>query len=155
MIALVQRVIRATVTASDPDREAAIGPGLLVLLCAMQGDEDRDVVWMANKLAGLRIFRDEDDRMNRSVSDTGGEVLVVSQFTLAGDCHNGFRPSFIRAASPQDGSRLVDATVEALRLTQGLRSVATGWFGAAMEVSLINDGPVTIWVDSRGNVPKG
>ena len=148
MIALVQRVTRALVRATDPSRSASIDDGLLVLLCAMRDDEDRDVTWMANKLAGLRIFRDEDNRMNLSVADTGGAVLVVSQFTLAGDCRKGFRPSFVRAAEPEAGERLVDATVEALRSTHSL-DVATGWFGAAMQVELVNDGPVTIWIDSK------
>jgi D-tyrosyl-tRNA(Tyr) deacylase len=152
MIALVQRVTRAAVRASDPDRVAAIEHGLLVLLCGMNGDDDRDVTWMANKIAGLRIFPDDDDRMNLSVTDTRGAILVVSQFTLAGDCRKGFRPSFIRAAEPAEGERLVDATVDTLRTAHGL-SVATGWFGAAIQDELVNDGPVTIWIDS--NQEKG
>jgi D-tyrosyl-tRNA(Tyr) deacylase len=148
MISLVQRVARASVETFDPPRRASIKRGLLVLVCAMQGDEDRDVIWMANKLAGLRIFPDADARMNRSLRDIGGAMLVVSQFTLAGDCTKGFRPSFIRAAAPAQGEAQYEALVKTLR-DSALMDVQTGVFGASMQVELVNDGPVTIWIDSR------
>ena len=148
MIGLVQRVSRAAVHTQDPPRTASIDRGLLVLVCAMQDDENRDVVWMANKLAGLRIFPDAERRMNLSVTDVGGAVLLVSQFTLAGDCTKGFRPSFIRAAEPAQGEARYEALVQTLQATTSL-VVETGVFGASMQVDLVNDGPVTIWIDSR------
>ena len=103
MIAVVQRVSRASVTVESPKHHAEIGPGLCVLLCAVQGDTEAEADWMAGKLARLRIFRDEQDKMNRSVQDIKGEALVISQFTLAGETSNGNRPSFIGAAAPELG----------------------------------------------------
>ena len=147
MITLVQRVTRASVCTQDPPRQRNIELGLLVFVCAMGDDTPDDVDWMANKLAGLRIFPDDDGRMNRSVLDVGGSMLVVSQFTLAGDCRKGFRPSFVKAAEPAAGQELFEAVAAALQGTHGV-PIETGVFGASMQVELVNDGPVTIWIDS-------
>lgn len=147
MIALVQRVTRASVCTQDPLRKRHIELGLLVFVCAMADDTPDDVAWMSNKLAGLRIFADDDGRMNRSVLDVGGSMLVVSQFTLAGDCRKGFRPSFVKAAEPVAGQALFEALAEALHATHDV-PIETGVFGASMQVELVNDGPVTIWIDS-------
>ena len=144
MRALVQRVTEARVSVSG----AVIGetgPGLLILVCAMQGDTDAAPQKLAKKIAAMRIFKDDDGRMNRSVLDTRGSALVVSQFTLAADTSRGNRPGFSTAAPPEDGERLYEAFARHLQ-EQGV-PVATGRFGADMEVSLINDGPVTIWLD--------
>lgn len=122
-----------------------IGPGLLVLLGVADGDDDRDAATMADKIVGLRIFRDEAGAMNRSVADVDGAVLVVSQFTLIADVRKGRRPSFIGAAGPTEAVRLVDAVTA--RIAAAGIPVATGEFGAAMEVTLVNDGPVTIVFD--------
>ena len=147
MIAVVQRVTHASVTVDAEDFRATIGPGLCVLLGIEQGDDDADAEWMAGKLARLRIFRDDDDKMNRSVQDIGGEVLVVSQFTLAGDCSKGNRPSFVAAAAPDLGRRLYEDVASRLRTEHNL-PVKTGSFGAMMKVELLNDGPVTLIVRS-------
>jgi D-tyrosyl-tRNA(Tyr) deacylase len=147
MIAVVQRVSRASVTVESEGHHAAIGPGLCVLLCAEVGDGDAQVSWMAGKLARLRIFRDDQDKMNRSVQDVAGEVLVVSQFTLAGDCRQGNRPSFIGAANPEEGERLYLQVCRLLREEHNL-PVKTGVFGAMMAVEIHNDGPVTLIVRS-------
>ncbi|RMD93939.1 MAG: D-tyrosyl-tRNA(Tyr) deacylase [Alphaproteobacteria bacterium] len=141
MRAVVQRVTRASVDVAG-ERIAEIGPGLLVLVCAMQGDGDEDARRLAGKIARLRIFRDEAGRMNRSVIDTGGAALVVSQFTLAADTSRGNRPGFSTAAAPEEGERLYRLFAEALA-GEGV-PVQTGRFGADMAVSLVNDGPVTI-----------
>lgn len=144
MRALLQRVTDASVTVDDTV-VGAIGPGLMVLLCGMQGDTPQQATKMAAKIAKLRIFTDDAGKMNRSVSDIGGQILLVSQFTLAADTRSGTRPGFSNAASPDDGRALVDAVAAALR-DHGL-PVETGQFGAHMQVSLTNDGPVTIWLD--------
>lgn len=145
MRALVQRVSEASVTV-DGERISAIGPGLLVLVCAMRGDTEAEAEQLARKLARLRIFRDEEGRMNRSALDVGGEALVVSQFTLAADTHRGNRPGFSEAAPPEEGERLYLSFAEHLR-DQGV-PVQTGRFGADMKVALVNDGPVTIWLET-------
>jgi D-tyrosyl-tRNA(Tyr) deacylase len=149
MIAVVQRVSRASVAVEAEDYRAEIGPGLCVLLCAEVGDGAEQSQWMAGKLARLRIFRDENDKMNRSVQDTGGELLVISQFTLAGDCSKGNRPSFINAAGPQDGERLYLDVCRRLSQEHSL-AVKTGIFGAMMQVEIHNDGPVTLIVRTDG-----
>ena len=145
MRALIQRVAQAEVTV-DGRSTGRIGPGLMVLVCAMQGDPDDAPEKLAARVAKLRIFRDEAGKMNRSVLDTGGAALVVSQFTLAADTRTGNRPGFSSAEAPARGEALY------LRFAQALRdlglNVATGEFGADMQVALVNDGPVTIWMDS-------
>lgn len=145
MRAVVQRVKRARVEISGAT-VGEIGGGLLVFLGVGEGDAQQDSEYLARKIAHLRIFSDEKDLMNRSVSDTGGAVLVVSQFTLWGDCIKGRRPSFTRAARPERARELYEHFVEALR-AEGL-SVSTGRFQEMMEVHLVNDGPVTLLLDS-------
>lgn len=144
MKALIQRVREASVTVAD-ETVGAIGPGLLVLFCAEDGDRPDDVELLARKTANLRIFEDEAGKMNRSIVDTGGAVLAVSQFTLAGDARKGNRPSFVRAAAPEPATAAYEQYCDALR-DFGLR-VETGRFAARMQVALVNDGPVTIWLD--------
>jgi D-aminoacyl-tRNA deacylase len=145
MRALVQRVAMAQVAVAG-ETVGAIGPGLLILVCTMAGDSDDAAPKLAAKIAKLRVFRDAEGRMNRSLIDTGGGALVVSQFTLAADTSRGNRPGFSAAAAPAEGERLYLAFVEVLRVL-GL-PVATFRFGAEMAVSLTNDGPVTIWLDT-------
>lgn len=124
---------------------ARISAGLLALLAVEPGDTDQTVAWMAKKLSHLRIFPDEEGRMNRSLLDTGGSILLVSQFTLAGDCAKGHRPSFIGAAPPEIAEPTYERVADALRAEYGL-NVRTGVFGAAMRVSSVNEGPVTLIV---------
>jgi D-tyrosyl-tRNA(Tyr) deacylase len=144
MRVVVQRVARASVTI-DGEMVGSIGRGLL-LLVAVHGEESReDLEWMANRCVGLRVFPDSEDKMNLGLEDVGGELLVVSQFTLYGDCSKGRRPSFIKAGRPEISEKLIDEFVEILR---GLGvKVATGRFGAMMKVELVNDGPVTLIID--------
>lgn len=144
MRALIQRVSEAAVTV-DGTRIGAIGPGLLILVCAMTGDTEDQAERLAAKIAKLRIFRDEAGRMNRSVRDSGGAALVVSQFTLAADTSRGNRPGFSAAAAPEIGERLYLHFADQMA-RQGL-AVETGKFGADMAVSLVNDGPVTLWME--------
>ena len=148
MSAVVQRVVRASVAVESEDYRAQIGPGLCVLLGVEVGDQEDDALWMAGKLARLRIFKDQQDKMNRSVQDIGGEVLIISQFTLAGDASKGNRPSFIGAAPPEIGRALYERVCAAVREEHNL-PVKTGIFGAMMQVELVNDGPVTLIVRSR------
>ena len=145
MRALVQRVTEASVEV-DGRIIGRTGPGLLVLVCAMAGDDEGAADKLAIRVAKLRIFRDDGDRMNRSLLDIGGGALVVSQFTLAADTRTGNRPGFSSAAAPEDGRRLYERFAESLR-EQGV-AVETGSFGADMQVRLVNDGPVTIWLDT-------
>jgi len=146
MIAVLQRVKTCTVTI-DGKKTAEIGAGLLVLLGVGQGDTPADVDYLAEKTIHLRIFEDDAGKMNRSVQEIGGAVMVVSQFTLLGDCRKGRRPSFIDAAKPDVAVPLYERFIDRLRTT-GLQ-VETGRFGALMDVALINDGPVTLILDSR------
>lgn len=146
MRAVVQRVTEASVEV-DGVRVGAVDRGLLVLLGVADGDTDADRAWMVRKLAGLRIFRDDEGRMNLDVAAAGGAVLLVSQFTLLADCRRGHRPSFIEAAAPDVAAPMVEAVADDLR-GRGLR-VETGRFAADMKVRLLNDGPVTITLDSR------
>lgn len=148
MIAVVQRVTKAAVNVEHENYHAAIGHGLCVLIGVENGDTAAESAWMAAKIAKLRIFREEEDRMNRSVQDVGGEVLLVSQFTLAGDCSKGNRPSFIRAAEPSVGESLYEHVATLMSDEHNL-AVRTGVFGAMMHVSLVNDGPVTVIVERR------
>lgn len=139
---VLQRVEEASVTVGG-EKIAGIGAGLLLLVGITEGDTDAEADWLAAKAAGLRVMRDEDDRMNRSVIETGGEVLAVSQFTLIADTRKGKRPSFIHAAPPEKAEPLFDYFTERLRAA-GVATVRTGRFGAMMDVALVNDGPVTI-----------
>lgn len=145
MRVVVQRVRSASVTI-DGQMAGQIGVGLLVLVGIREGDGDRQIEFLADKLVNLRIFPDDDDKMNRSLVDIAGELLVVSQFTLYGDCRKGRRPSFIDAAPPAIAIPLYESFVNRLRAT-GL-PVATGQFGANMAVELLNDGPVTLIIDA-------
>ncbi|MHA6344556.1 D-aminoacyl-tRNA deacylase [Roseivivax sp. CAU 1761] len=145
MRALLQRVSRASVSVEGAVL-GEIGRGLAVLVCAMQGDGEAEAARLAAKVARLRIFRDAEGRMNRSVRDAGGAALVVSQFTLAADTSRGNRPGFSAAAAPDLGERLYEHFAGCLQ-AEGV-PVAMGRFGADMQVALVNDGPVTIWLDS-------
>ncbi|WP_371223344.1 D-aminoacyl-tRNA deacylase [Roseovarius sp. 2305UL8-3] len=145
MRAVLQRVSHASVSV-DNNVVGETGPGLLILVCAMQGDVDEDAERLATKIAKLRIFKDEAGKMNRSVVDIGASALVVSQFTLAADTSRGNRPGFSTAAAPDEGKRLY--LYFAHRLREENVPVQTGQFGADMAVSLTNDGPVTIWMES-------
>ena len=144
MRALVQRAAEASV-AAEGRVLGEIGPGLVIFVCAMRGDSETESAWLARKVAALRIFRDEEGRMNRSLLDTGGAALVVSQFTLAAET-KGNRPGFSTAAEPEAGRRLYEHFAAEIR-GHGV-TVATGEFGADMAVTLVNDGPVTIWLDT-------
>ena len=141
MRAVLQRVSRASVRV-DNRIEGEIGAGLLVLLGIAAGDDEDDAARLAGKVARLRVFENDEGRLDRSLLDTGGAALVVSQFTLIADTHKGNRPSFADAAPPQDAEELVESFCAALRELGVL--VATGVFGTRMEVELVNDGPVTI-----------
>ncbi len=145
MRALIQRVTRASVSV-DGAVIGAIGPGVLALVCAMRGDSEAEAEKLAAKLSKLRIFHDAAGKMNRSLLDTGGAALVVSQFTLAADTSRGNRPGFSEAAAPDDGNRLYEHF--AAHLASLGPQVATGRFGADMAVDLVNDGPVTIWLET-------
>lgn len=146
MRALVQRVSEASVTV-DNRVVGEIGQGLLMLVCAMRGDDEAAADKLAARVARLRIFRDDEGRMNRSLLDVSGEALVVSQFTLAADTRSGNRPGFSSAAAPDLGEQLYLHFASSLRLL-GVPA-QTGSFGADMKVRLLNDGPVTIWLDTE------
>ena len=145
MRAVVQRVKESSVKADD-QIIGRIGRGVLVLLGVAQGDRLADAEYLANKITNLRIFEDENGKMNRSLLETGGEMLVVSQFTLLGDCRKGRRPSFVGAAEPAQATELYEHFIERVG-SLGI-SVETGRFRALMEVALINDGPVTLILES-------
>lgn len=146
MRACVQRVRRASVSV-DGEVTGEIGRGLLVLLGVMREDDESDLQYLVEKITTLRIFEDENGKMNLSLLDIGGELLVVSQFTLYGDCRKGRRPSFIAAADPVKGKQMYDDFVR--QTAQRGIKVATGRFQAMMDVALVNEGPVTILLDSR------
>ncbi|WP_306533605.1 D-aminoacyl-tRNA deacylase [Geobacter sp.] len=145
MKAVIQRVSEARVVV-DGETVGAIGRGILVLLGVEKGDTERDAAWLAEKIAGLRIFEDEAGKMNLSVREVAGGILAVSQFTLAGNCAKGRRPSFDTAAPPDEGKRLYDCFTDFVRET-GIPT-ATGIFQADMKVHLVNDGPVTFILES-------
>ena len=145
MRAVVQRVDSASVTI-DGRVNGEIGKGFMVLVGIDENDTDKDLDYICDKLTGLRIFEDEAGKMNRSIIDAGGEILLVSQFTLYGDARHGKRPSFIRAARPEKAISLYEKAIAKL---SGKVHVETGIFGAEMKVQLINDGPVTILLDSE------
>ena len=146
MRAVIQRVTSAKVTV-DARQTGAIGEGLLVLLGVHKDDEQGDITWLADKIINLRIFDDEDGKMNHSLTDTGGSMLIVSQFTLLADCRKGRRPSWSEAAPPDKARQLYEEFIQAIA-DSGV-TTATGEFQAMMEVSLVNSGPVTILLDSH------
>jgi D-tyrosyl-tRNA(Tyr) deacylase len=143
---VLQRVKEASVTVAG-EKISGIEQGLLLLVGVAGGDGEPEADWLAEKVAGLRIMADEEGKMNLSVRDTGGAILAVSQFTLLADTRKGKRPSFVRAAPPDRAARLFDYFCERLRAT-GVDRVDTGRFGAMMDVALVNDGPVTIVLES-------
>lgn len=144
MRVVVQRVSRASVTI-DGKTVGTIGVGLVVLVGFTSGDDQARIEWMADKIVGLRVFQDDDDKMNRSIVDVGGAVLVVSQFTLYGNVSKGRRPSFVDAARPEEAIPLYETFVAALRERDV--PVESGVFGTMMEVDLVNDGPVTLVIE--------
>lgn len=146
MRAVIQRVEKASVSV-EGEIKGQIGAGFLVLIGVEEGDGDADFKYIADKVPNLRVFEDDQGKMNRSLLDVGGEVLAVSQFTLLGDARGGRRPSFITAARPETADPMYERLVADWR-ARGIR-VETGVFGAHMKVSLVNDGPVTILLDSR------
>ena len=147
MRAVIQRVAEASVTIAGQVK-AAIGPGLLVLLAVEEADAAPDIEWLAGKLVRMRIFNDPDGLMNRSVLETGGDLLVISQFTLFASTRKGNRPSWSRAARPEVAIPLYEAFVRRLAEELG-KPVHTGEFGADMNVGLVNDGPVTVTIDTK------
>lgn len=149
MINLLQRVSRAEVVV-EGEQVGAIETGLMVLVCAERGDSEREADALLTKLLGYRVFADEAGKMNRSVTDVAGGLLLVPQFTLAADTRSGTRPSFTPAAAPEDGRRLFDHFVAQAQARHGIvAKVATGRFGADMQVSLTNNGPVTFWLQVK------
>lgn len=153
MIALLQRVSQAGVVV-DGQLVGEIGHGLMVLVCAERGDTERESDALLTKLVGYRVFSDDAGKMNRSVIDVAGGLLLVPQFTLAADTRSGTRPSFTPAAAPEVGRRLFDAFVLATRERYGdrLSAIETGVFGADMKVSLTNNGPVTFWLQVKPSI---
>lgn len=147
MRAVVQRVSRCEVRV-EGEVVGAIGQGLCVLLGVGQDDSRSDLDYLVRKVVGLRVFEDDEGAMNRSLGDVDGELMVISQFTLYGDCRKGRRPSFVRAMRPPGAARLVESFIRQAR-SLGVRRVAEGRFGAMMEVDLVNDGPVTLLLDSQ------
>lgn len=147
MIAVIQRVKSASVTVENTVY-SQIGKGILVLLGVEKGDTEKEAKFLADKICGLRIFEDEQEKMNFSVHDIGGEILAVSQFTLAGDCNKGKRPSFDRAERPEIAVGLYEKFVEYVKENE--ISVKTGKFRAMMDIGLINDGPVTFILSKNG-----
>lgn len=148
MLAVLQRVSSASVTVAAEDYRREISAGLMILLGVEKGDTEAEADWLAEKCAGLRIFKDAEEKMNRSVKDVNGAALVVSQFTLAGDCRKGRRPGFDRAAPPDLAKPLYDRFCETLEKQHGV-PVQRGIFQAYMQVALTNDGPVTFIVERR------
>ena len=150
MIAVVQRVAEAVVVIEDYSK-SKIGKGLLILLGIEDADGEEDIEWLSGKLVGLRIFNDHEGVMNVNVKDDGGEILLVSQFTLHASTKKGNRPSYIKAAKPPIAIPLYEKMIDKLTQEMG-KPVQTGEFGADMKISLINDGPVTILIDTKNRV---
>ena len=149
MRVVVQRVSEGSVTIPVKNYEEKIGKGLVVLLGIKTGDTEKDVIFLADKCCNLRIFEDENDKMNLSVKDTNGEILLISQFTLYGDAQKGNRPGFTDAARPEEAIPLYGKFIERVKENVGESKVKTGIFGAMMMVKIFNDGPVTIIIDSK------
>ena len=147
MRVVLQRVSRASVTIDDRIK-SEIGKGILIFLGIEEADGEEDIDWLIRKISSLRIFEDEDGKMNESIVEAAGDFLVVSQFTLHATVKKGTRPSFDKAAKPDTAIPLYEKFVAELETHSG-RNVATGEFGAMMDVALVNDGPVTIWIDSK------
>lgn len=150
MKVVIQRVSKASVTIDNVE-VAHIEKGLLILLGIVNDDVKEDIKWLSNKIVNLRIFSDENDVMNKSILDTKGQIIVVSQFTLHASTKKGNRPSYIKAAKPEIAIPLYEAFVKQIELDLG-KKVQTGQFGADMKVELLNDGPVTIIIDSKNKV---
>jgi D-aminoacyl-tRNA deacylase len=146
---VVQRVSEGSVTISENNYAEKIGKGLIVLLGIKTGDSEKDVVFLADKCCNLRIFEDENDKMNLSVKDVSGEILTISQFTLYGDAQKGNRPGFTDAARPEEAIPLYEKFIERVKENIGESKVKKGIFGAMMMVKIFNDGPVTIIIDSK------
>ncbi len=149
MRVVVQRVSEGSVTIPVKNYEEKIGKGLVALLGIKTGDTEKDVIFLADKCCNLRIFEDENDKMNLSVKDTNGEILLISQFTLYGDAQKGNRPGFTDAARPEEAIPLYGKFIERVKENVGESKVKTGIFGAMMMVKIFNDGPVTIIIDSK------
>ena len=147
MRVVVQRVSESNVRISG-DVRGKIGKGFMVLVSFVDDDTDGDLDWMSNKIINLRIFNDEDGKMNKSLLDVGGDILLISQFTLHGSTKKGNRPSFIKAAKPEYANQMYEKFIEVLENSLG-KKIQTGEFGGDMKVSLINDGPTTIIIDSK------
>jgi D-tyrosyl-tRNA(Tyr) deacylase len=147
MRAVIQRVKKASVAISNRIR-SEIGPGLLVFLGIEEADNDTDIEWLSNKIAQLRIFNDNNGVMNLSVMETGGDIMVISQFTLHARTKKGNRPSYIMAARPETAIPLYNKFIDSLAQVSGL-NIATGEFGAMMDICLVNDGPITIIIDTK------
>lgn len=152
MKAVVQRVTRCSVTVEN-QVIGSTGKGLMVLLGVSDSDTEKELNYLADKIIGLRIFEDEEGRMNRSLQDVGGELMVVSQFTLYGDCKKGKRPSFTKAGKPEHANSLYEAFIQKAE-SMGISRVQHGEFGADMKVELVNDGPVTLILDTDEIMPK-
>ena len=146
MIAVIQRCSQGKVTVSDKV-VGKISHGLVIFLGVQKNDTENDAEFLVNKICGLRIFNDENDKMNLSIKDVNGSALVISQFTLCGDTKKGRRPSFIKAATPNDGNRLYEYFI--LEMKKGGVPIESGEFGAMMDVELVNDGPVTFVLNSK------
>ena len=149
MKAIVQRVIEGGVYISEKNYRAEIKSGLVILLGIKSDDTENDLLFVADKCSNLRIFQDKNDKMNLSLKDIDGEVLIISQFTLYGDAQKGNRPSFIEAAKPEIAIPIYEKFINRMKLNLGETKVKTGIFGAMMRVKIINDGPVTILVESK------
>ncbi len=149
MRVVVQRVSEGAVKVTEENYERKIGRGMVVLLGIRAGDSENDVSYLADKLGSLRIFQDENEKMNLSLKDIGGDVLIIPQFTLYGDASRGNRPGFTIAARPEEAIPLYENFISRMKLNLGNEKVKSGIFGAMMEVKIINDGPVTIIIDSK------
>lgn len=151
MLAVIQRVSEGNVIIEKENYKAEIGKGLVILLGVKSGDSEENCSFVADKCCNLRIFQDENDKMNLSVKDVNGEILIISQFTLYGETAKGNRPGFTKAAHPQEAIPLYEYFISRVKENIGADRVKTGIFGAMMSVKIINDGPVTVMVESSAN----